>query len=196
MKNFRSTAGDVHALLKSYSNIQSEQIDELVARSIIKDYKKGENFLRAGDSAGIVGFVQRGLFRAYCLSSDGQTYIRNFCSQGYFVGSYASAIRGVQADMTIEALEESQVLTIEYSLLNAFFQRSSAWQEFGRKVAENHYIERELKEFRLLSCSALERHRFFLDENPHLKGRVSQSDIASYIGIAPEYLSRVLKNVK
>ncbi len=183
-------------LLKSYSDIPEIEVKELIRGSKIKEYKKGESFVESGEPANLVGFVHRGLFRAFALSAEGQMYIRNFCSQGYFVGSYASAIRGSAADMTIEAIENSLVLTLEYSFLSSFFKRSAQWQEFGRKIAENHYMERELKEYRLLANSALERYEFFINENPHLEGRVSQADIASYIGVAPESLSRALKKSK
>src|SRR3989338_1133857 len=139
---------EIKQRLKTYAPISDDEIEELLNKSAIQEYRKGESFLRAEDEAEAVGFVYRGLFKTYCVSVDGQSYIRTFCSENYFVASYAAAIRGTKADMTIEAIEASTVVALKYSYLKSFFSRSSAWQEFARKLAENHYIERETKEYR------------------------------------------------
>jgi CRP-like cAMP-binding protein len=184
---------EICSLLRSYADIDRASVEELLAPSTVHRFRKGEAFLRAGDGADTVGFVVEGLFKAYCLTPDGDAYIRNFCSAGYFIGAFATAIRAAPADVTIEAIEPSVVVAIRYTTLRGFFDRSIAWQEFGRKLAEWHYIERETKEYRLLACTALERYDAFCEENAHILGRVPQADIASYIGVAPESLSRLLK---
>lgn len=189
-------AARIAGLLRTYADLPSPEIDELLAPGQLVRFSRGEAFLDSGDPAGRVGFVAEGLFKAFCLTADGDAYIRNFCSAGYFVGAFASAIRGAPSDVRIEALEPSAVLAIRYADLSRSFARGAAWQEFGRKLAEWHYIEREVKEYRLLACTALERYELFRQENPHVLGRVSQADIASYIGVTPEALSRILKKAR
>ena len=183
----------IFELIRSFAPVDRESVEELLAPGIVTSYRKGQHFLTAGDSADAVGFVEAGLFKARCDTPDGRVYIRNFCSAGYFIGAFAAAIRGAPSDVTIEAIEPSRVLGVRYAALAALFDRSAEWQQFGRKLAEWHYIERELKEYRLLACTALERYEAFRRENAHVLGRVSQIEIASYIGVAPESLSRLLK---
>ena len=180
-------------LLREFADIPVDEIADLLAPAVMRSFRKGQHFLSAGDPADAVGFVVEGLFRARCDTPDGHLYIRNFCSSGYFIGAFASAIRGAPSDVSIEAIEPSTVLALSYTRLREFFGRGAVWQEFGRKLAEWHYIEREIKEYRLLACTAEERYEAFVKENPHVLGRVSQVDIAAYIGVAPESLNRLLK---
>ena len=148
-------------LLQSFAPIPDSEITKFIARGRIQKYVKGDFFVRTGEATTQVGFVYKGLFKAYGISISGQAYIRNFCSAGYFVGAYASVIRKVASEVSIETIEPAEVFMIEYSILENQFNESSAWQQLGRKLAENHFIERELKEYRLLACSAEERYDFF-----------------------------------
>jgi len=188
-------AQSLEEAIQSRAQLSLSEIEPLLAETKRRDFVKGENFIQQGNSALSVGFVNKGLFKAFGTSSTGVEYIRNFCSQGYFIGAYAAAIQSAPADMTIEALEDSSVTEIDYKMLHQFFESGLNWQKLARTIAEFHYIEREQKEFRLLTLSALERYQLFQAENKHLLSRVSQADIASYIGVTPESLSRLLKQV-
>ena len=186
-------ASSLREAIQLRADIPEHEIEDLIANMQRREFTRGENFVRQGDPASSVGFVENGLFKAYGTSPKGMAYIRNFCSSGYFIGSYAAAIQSEPADMTIQALEDAVVIEVSFEILKSFFERSLNWQKLARTLAETHYIERELKEFRLLSLSAVERYQLFWSENPHLQGRISQADVASYIGVTPESLSRILK---
>lgn len=102
------------------------------------------------------------------LITSGQPYIRNFCPEGYFVGALASLLTGTPSDRTIEAIEPAQVWSLEYRVMEDFFSRSALW----------------------------ERYALFRREHPYLDGRVSQADVAGYIGVTPVSLSRALGRAK
>jgi CRP-like cAMP-binding protein len=106
-------------------------------------------------------------------------------------GSKATNLRRAPAHLTNEALEDSQVAQFSYHVLEERFDRHPSWERLGRRLAEEHYIERERREYHLLALDAGERYQRFLEDFPGLAERITQANIASYIGIKPESLSRL-----
>jgi len=109
------------------------------------------------------------------------------------LGSYATILTGRPTHVNIEAIEDSVVLQFSYSELSKRYERHIGWERLGRKIAERHYISRERREHDFLACNAAQRYETFLEEFPGLEARISQTNIASYLGITPETLSRILK---
>ncbi len=93
---------------------------------------------------------------------------------------------------TIEAMEDAVVIEIAYDLLEELMDRSHMWEQFVRKSVERLYIRKEARERELLYLSAMERYRAFLLKYPGMDKRIPQYHIASYLGISPVSLSRLL----
>ena len=159
-------------------------------------YPRGDFFTRVGDTHDRLGFVIEGLFRVYYTGTDGTHYIRNFCHEGRPIGSYATILSDRPAHVDIEALEDSTVLEISYAIIHAELDRSRAWERIARRIAEQHYISRERREEVLLTLDASGRFAEFEEELGHIAHRLTQADIASYIGVRPETLSRLMKRFR
>ena len=172
------------------------EIAEFAAGLRESQYSKGEMFTRIGEGSDRIGFVKSGLFKVYYSTPDGRAVIRNFCYEGKPIGSYGTILTGKPAHVNIEAIEDSTVLKTTYAHFEEFFTKSAAWEKLGRKVAEAHYISRERREFQLLSLNANDRYTAFRKDFPGLEARVTQVDIASYIGVDPATLSRLRSKVK
>jgi CRP-like cAMP-binding protein len=178
--------------LSHYSELPEPELLEFAAHVSRQHYQRGEFFTRIGDTHDRVGFVVHGLFRVYYIGPEGEYHIRNFCQEGRPLGSYATLLTGQAAHVNIEALEDSWVLQFSFTRLEAWFARSAAWERLGRRIAEQHYISRERREYSLLAFDARGRVDRFHEDFPGLEPRLTRTDIASYIGVRPETLSRLL----
>ena len=136
-------------------------------------------------------FIEKGVFRYYLLH-DGKDYSKDFAIDCYnpFCTGYSSFIYQEPSLINIEALEESVVLEWNVKYINKLF-RTYPWILFAKKMADSLYRRKEKREVSFLKDSAETRYNELLNEYPELIQRVPQYHIASYLGIAPESLSRI-----
>jgi CRP-like cAMP-binding protein len=173
--------------------VPEAEITDFAPVITVQRYEPGELFTRVGDTHDRVGFVLSGVFRVYYVAPDGEMFIRNFCHEGKPVGSYATILTGKPAHVSIEALEPASVAQFSYAELARRYDRHPVWERIGRRIAEEHYIARERREYHLLAFDAATRYEHFRRDFPGLDQRITQVNIASYIGVTPETLSRLRK---
>ncbi len=164
------------------------------AEAIAKErsFRKKEHFLEPGDPSDRFGFVLQGVFRSYRVSANGEESVKAFRAEGELVGAYAELLQGVPSLTFIEALEDGRVLVFRRSDMEKLEAGHPCWSALARRVAEQQFILKERREQEFLDLSAEERLERFQKEHPHLEGRVSQRDIAAYLGITPVALSRIV----
>ena len=158
----------------------------------IQYFKKGELFLRPGDNANRYGFVVKGLFKQYFSTSEGKHYITSFISEKRIASDFISLIKDIPARSTIKAITDSAVLVVpKKSKIIKNLVSDSIEQGIQGVFAEINYIEKESREREFLSLTAAKRYRKFCSEKAELIENLSQSDIASYLGINYTSLSRI-----
>lgn len=97
--------------------------------------------------------------------------------------------------MSIQAIEETKLLVIDYSSLQKLYKSSPVWQNIGRKVAEQEYIVMEKYASVLNNETAKEKYLRLLKEQPTVIQKASVEDIASYLGVTRRTLSRIRKEI-
>lgn len=158
--------------------------------------RKKEHFLRPGDPADRFGFVLSGVFRAYRVSASGEESVKAFRAEGELLGAYAELLQRVPSLTFLEALEDSRVLVFRTSQMDQLEAGHPCWSELARRVAELQFILKERREQEFLDLSAEDRLVRFWVDNPHLEGRISQREVAAYLGITPVGLSRIVSRRK
>ncbi|WP_307219694.1 Crp/Fnr family transcriptional regulator [Paenibacillus tundrae] len=158
----------------------------------VKHIPRGVAIVQSGDEVTHAYFCTHGLFRLYYTLPDGREYNVAFTLENDFATSYGAMISGSISMYTIQAMEDSIVIEIPYDALQMLMDRSHSWERFVRTAVERLYIRKEERERELLYLSALERYRAFLVKYPGLEKRIQQYHIASYLGISPVSLSRLL----
>jgi CRP-like cAMP-binding protein len=181
----------LRAYLLQLGPLLNAQVDAFLSRVSEARYAKGSFFTRSGDTHDRLGFVVRGLFRVYYTGSDGTMHVRNFCHEGMPIGSYATVLQAQPAHVDIEALEDSQVLQFSYGDFMKRVDGDLAWERVARRLGEQHYVSRERREQVLLTLDAAGRLAAFEQEFGAISHRLTASDIASYIGVRRETLSRL-----
>jgi CRP-like cAMP-binding protein len=154
--------------------------------------RKGDFFIEPGDPSGEVAVVREGLMRFYYTDADGGEATKAFRARGELVAAFAELLLGIPSRTHIEALEDSELLVADYKSLDAALDRFTGWHKTARRIAERFYVIKEKREQELLQLSAEQRYERFLKERPDLAGRVPQYHVASYLGITPVALSRIV----
>lgn len=159
-----------------------------------KTIKKSHYYLIEGKICKEMGFVNKGLFRTYYLL-DGKEINTHFVFENQFVVEYDSFLREMPSKYFIQALEESEIVTFNYSALQNAYNQSQNWERFGRMMAEQSYklITKRVENFLFLTGE--ERYLELLKSEPLVFNRVALYHIASYLGLERESLSRLRKKI-
>jgi CRP-like cAMP-binding protein len=154
--------------------------------------EKDEYFVREGNKTSSVAFVNEGLFSKFHASESGDTIIKRFFFENYFVASTSAMLSAAPSLFSIKALEKSSVL--EYNF-NEFKKLTATYRDiasFYIRYMELHWIiEKEPLEISLRYDTAKVKYSDFLQTYPTLESRLRQHEIASYLGITPTQLSRI-----
>jgi CRP-like cAMP-binding protein len=161
--------------------------------SIIKSrtVRKRQYLLQAGDVNRFEIFVNAGCLRSYEVDDKGQEHIVQFAPEDWWTGDMYSFLTGEPATKNIDALEDTEVLLIEKSHLEALYVQVPKFDRFYRLLLQRAYITLERRISENLTLSAEERYNRFIERYPNLEQRLTQRHIASYLGITPESLSRI-----
>jgi CRP-like cAMP-binding protein len=153
--------------------------------------RKGAFFLQAGDVPRRIGYLKSGLLRLFYIDLNGDEVNKHFCLENTLAISYSAFLQQTESRFFIQALEDSQLITIGYDAYQELLAGHMCWQIVARKLAEMVFILKEKREAELLLNDAQERYQQFLVDYPNLEKRIAQYHIASYLGITPESLSRI-----
>jgi CRP-like cAMP-binding protein len=170
----------------------SEEEKELVKEKFHhRLYRKRQYVLQEGDVCSYMNFVVRGCLRMYKIDEQGSTHILQFAAEDYWVTDIGS-FHGLQpSDLNIDTLEDTVVLQINRDALVTLYTQAPIFNRIFRVLIENSYVRLQQRLLQNISSTAEERYKFFLDVYPHLANRLAQVQIAAFLGITPEFLSRL-----
>lgn len=175
-------------------------LEEKEALSLLENYpvmevKKNTFLLRQNEYCKNTFFVESGLLRQYALDSKGKEHTISFAPENWLVTDRESVYFDQPSAYNIQALEDSKVIMLGENFLESLSQKIPSFTEFNNKLLHNHIRHLQNRIKHLLSSSAEERYLAFVSMYPDILLRVPQTMIASYLGITPESLSRVRKEL-
>jgi len=154
-------------------------------------FRKRQYVLQEGDLCTQLCFVVRGCLRLYKIDEKGNTHILQFAAENYWINDLGS-FHGVKPSaLNIDALEDTVVLQISREDLIALYIQAPRFDRIFRVLLENSFIRMQERLLQNISSTAEDRYQSFLEIYPHLINRLSQVQIAAYLGITPEFLSRL-----
>ena len=151
----------------------------------------GEHVFMQGDSDDSLYLIKQGVVKAYYLTSDGQERVKSFLTDHDVIGSMSAAYQKQKATFGLICLEPTQLLKFSFERL---YQQSQNNHQLAREVIDillAFAMKKEARERELLCLSAEQRYQQLLDKSPDLMEKVTQNDIARYLGVTPVGLSRI-----
>lgn len=156
-----------------------------------KQFKAKSILLSAGEIATCTYFVNSGILRSFNINDNIIEHVLHFACEGWWIGDMYSYISGKPGNLFIEVLEDAEVVIITKENQQQLFQEIPKLERFFRILTENSLVAHQERLMNNLSLTAEERFEKFCSKYPTLIQKVPQKHIASYIGVTPEFFSKM-----
>ena len=176
-------------------DIPTVEIDYFLDNVRKKMFKKGEYFHPADKVCNKIGLVKSGLLKSYVINDGANEKIIEFYPENSFVSAFTSFITQEKTDWNIQTIEDSEILIISKEFLENLYKRHNCWIILGLKIFEMQTLKKCNREKSLLVNNATERYLIFRKQYESVEGRLTLNQIALYLGIQPESLSRIRKDL-
>lgn len=160
-----------------------------------KKLSKKEILLFKGDQSNHMRFISDGCLRSYYINEEGQEYILQFGINNWWINDLYSYLTKTPAQYFIQALKPTTVLQIHRDELGKLFDAVPAMERFFRIKIEKAYVANLNRTVKSMSETAEIRYLNFIKKHRDLEQNVPQYMVASYLGISPEHLSTIRKNI-
>ncbi|MBL4709693.1 MAG: Crp/Fnr family transcriptional regulator [Flavobacteriales bacterium] len=178
--------------LSTYIQLNSEE--ELPFKHTEKIVQKNTILTKYDDVEDKVYFLNSGVVQILYLE-DGEEKIFDFVVENSFFNCYTSFLTGSSSDFQLVTLSECVIEEIEADDLRDSYETSLVANKIGRVETEKLYLQRVRQTKQLRSLSAEERYQWLLENRPEIIAQTSVQDVSKYLGIRPESLSRIRKNI-
>ncbi|WP_276501640.1 Crp/Fnr family transcriptional regulator [Terrimonas pollutisoli] len=158
-----------------------------------KEVPKKTLLLAEGQACKHLSYVTSGALRSYCLDKEGKESTIMFAVADWWLTDMYCFLNNKPAMMYIEAIDDSCILQISRENFDKLFDSIPKFERFFRILMQNAYTREQLRIIENLTLTAEERYDRFLNKYPQIAQQVTQKQIASYLGITPEFLSAIRK---
>ena len=177
--------------IRQHANLSAENEAFVLSNFKNREIKKNEFLLRAGEICKYETFVVKGCLKAYTLDEHGTEHIAYLGVETWYVGDLYSFLTGTPAKLYISALEDTEILQIGKQTLDKLLIEVPAMERYFRILFQNAFVASQERIMEGISYTADQRYEIFLKRYPTLDQRIPQYLIASYLGITPQFLSKI-----
>lgn len=158
-------------------------------------YKTKEYVLREGETCRFEGFVVKGCLRVFAIDNNGYEHVLYFAPEDWWVGDIDSFTTGQPSWLCIQALEDSVVMQISRQGKERLYTELPPTEKLFRIMGQKALVALQRRMLSMLSQTADERYLLFVQRYPDLEQRLTQQQVAAYLGITHEFLSKVRKRL-
>lgn len=177
--------------IANHVNLTSEEEELFLSKTETKSVKAKTILLSSGDVSKQTYFVNSGILRSFNINDNIVEHVLHFACEGWWIGDMYSYISGKPGNLFIEVLEDAEIVSISKENHQKLYQEIPKLERFFRILAENSLVSHQERLMDNLSLTAEERFEKFCRKYPDLINKVSQKYIASYIGVTPEFFSKM-----
>ena len=181
--------------LKICPTLTIEEIGFINSNLSLSTFSKKEYYIESGKVQHEMGFVYSGLLRSYYIDEKGKKVTISFIKENDYASDYPSFIQQKPSKYYIEAIEDSIIVNLPYSVIQEAYKKFKNFENYGRLIAEQILIKKQDRIESFLFENAEERNINFVNKNTSILRRVSVSDLSSYLGIERQSLSRIRKKL-
>lgn len=197
MTNKNRPASHVSILQNINRFISLTQEEEELYLSFLtkKKFKKKEFLLKPGKIAKSDFYIVKGCLKVFVIDNRGVEHISMFAVEDWWTGDLSSFHTQQPASYFIQALEDTEVLQISKTNFDSLFEQIPKFERFYRIIFQKSLISYIQRSDDNISLSAEGKYLAFVEKYPYLINRISQKDIAAYIGVTPEFLSNIRRKI-
>ncbi len=170
-------------------------VSDLAAKLALKKLRRRQYLLQEGDVCRHYNFVLSGCLRLYFVDEKGTEHALQFATENGWVADIGSLHSETPSRLSIDALEPTEILRIGKADLIDLYVKHPAFDRYFRVLTENAFIGMQQRVLQNISSTAEDRYLAFLEKYPHLVNRIPLVQIASFIGVTPEFVSKIRKNL-
>ena len=172
-----------------------DEVERVKTFFIPKKLRKRQYLLNAGDVCQHLAFVEKGLLRSFSVDDRGHEHVMQFAMEGWWITDMASFLCQEEATYNIEALEDVELLLLTKPAMDEMIDRLPKMERYFRLLMQNSIIALQRRIRVVQTLTAEEVYLRLMHVQPEIISRVPQQHVASYLGITPETLSRIRKQV-
>lgn len=188
-----------------------EQIDQFVDRIIsltpeekqqfhsllkFKRVRKRTYLLQEGEICDFEAYIVKGCIRTYYLSDEGAETILSFAIENWWVSDTSSFTEQTPSNMFIESLEDCELLILDHKSKAMLYEKIPKFETLFRLLIQRSLFTLQRRFHSLVSQTAEQRYLAFIEKYPQVLQRVPQNQIARYLGVSPEFLSKVRSTIQ
>lgn len=186
---------EIHRRMLKYIDLSENDFLRFVDYLQPVSIKRKDYLLQPGQVCGSFSLVRSGCLMNYFSDEKGEIHVLQFATEMWWTADLESLIRQCPSRYSIQALEDSEVLSISRSKLEELYTEIPVFERYFRMIFQNALISHQQRIIRNIAYSAEERYDELIRLYPDLEQRVAARYIASYLGITPVFLSK-LKSLK
>jgi CRP-like cAMP-binding protein len=180
---------------QQYLPLKDEEKELITAKAKQRKVKRRQMILQEGFTCKHYYFVVEGCFRMYGMDDKGTEHNIQFAAENDWISDLGSFHSNRPSKLFIEALEPSEIIQIEQQDLYFLHLNILKLDRIFKVIIENKFVELQNRVLQNISSTAQHRYLNFLEQYHHLATRLPNTQIASYLGITPEFLSKIRKDL-
>lgn len=181
--------------ITQYAPLSPHEKAIITAKVSLRKFLKGQFVVQAGDVCSHQSYVLSGCLKSFSIDDEGQEHIVSFAIEDWWTGDLGSFITQNPADYHVQCIEPSELIQIPYDNMEMLFSEVPALERFFRVTIQNAYVATQRRVVDNMSFNAREKYLHFEEKYPELIQRVPQYTIASYLGITPQFLSKIKRQL-
>lgn len=183
------------ANIRRFVQIEQEDALKIAAIARVVQIRKRQFIDQPGYVCRFRNYVVKGAFRSFYVSKDGKEHTVQIAIDDWFVSDFYSYITQTPATLFVEALENSVIIQMHYDDIESLCRQIHSLSEYFRITTERAFAFSRKRALGNLSKTAEERYLDILERYPDIVNRVPQKVIASYLGMTPEFMSKIRKKL-
>ncbi len=177
--------------IEKHVQLTDEEKQFFLSKTEIHHYKAKSILLSSGQICKHSYFVNSGILRSFNINDNIVEHVLSFACEGWWIGDMYSLISQKPGNLFIEVLEDAEVVLLSKENQEQLYTEIPKLERFFRILTENALVANQERLMDNLSLTAEERFEKFCNKHPSLIQKVPQKQIASYIGVTPEFFSKM-----
>ncbi len=181
--------------IAKHINFSDKEFELYAKHFYLNSFKKKEYILKQGNICSFEGFVTKGCFRVYTLDVDGNEHVLYFAVKDWWITDIDSFTNQIPSYLSIQALEDSEVLLINKEDKERLYKELPNVEKLFRVMTQKTHVSMQRRMIQNHSLTADQRYQYFLSKYPEIAQKLTNLQLASYLGISHEFLSKIRRKI-